>query len=392
MKILWLAPYTVWPLTHGGKIRTYNLAHSLAVRGHEVEVWCLTDEPQCPSAKPPGLTVKVFGQRGRNSLVTKLIALASPLPGDAWVLRAPAALAAIRSARGFDIAIVEQAQCGSIVPELEQAGLRWVLDAQNVEWWLTSQISKRLPNPVTKSRFALDALKFKRLETHLLSSAKAVIAVSDTDVERLHLLAPSISIDVRRNGVDTSYFQFVDHSKPGGSNLLMTGSLGYYPNLDASLWLLDEILPRVRTRLPDVRLELVGSGVTPEVESRNDPTSGIHIVGAVADVRPHLASADVFVMPIRLGSGTRLKALEALASGVPIVATRVAVEGLGLEDRDLVLLGETPDEFADSVHRALTDSKLRSRIAVEGRRYAVETFEWSRIAEEFEATLERAIR
>lgn len=390
MRVLWLTSYAVWPPIHGGKIRTYNLASRLAARGHEVVIWCITDEPEArPTPEPTNLSVRFLLQRPRDSAFSKLAGLLSPFPTPAWAVRTRGSVAALRGDLPFDLAIVGQAQCGVLVPELEQAGLPWIFDAHNVEWWLSRQISRRLNNPVTKLRFALDALKFKRLEKRLLRTAKAVVAVSAADADRLRALEPSRSIDIRPNGVDISYFGFVDHSEPRGSNVVMTGTLGYYPNLDAGLWVVNEILPKVRSRLPQAGVTLVGGGVTAELNRYDRPRAGVRIVGQVPDVRPFLAEADVFIMPIRVGSGTRLKALEALASGLPVVATRLAVEGLGLVERDLVLLGETSEELAAAVERAINDRRLRSRLVVEGRRYVVECFDWDRIVDDFETTLER---
>lgn len=172
----------------------------------------------------------------------------------------------------------------------------------------------------------------------------------------------------------------------------MTGTLGYYPNLDASLWMLEEIFPLIRRRLPDATLSLVGSLVPPELQRHHRPEDGITIAGNVPDVRPYQADADVFVMPLRLGGGTRLKALEALATGLPVVSTRLGVEGLGLEERGLVALGETPAELASAVEQAVTDSALRARVVREGRQYVVECFNWDRIGKDFSAVLEGAAR
>ena len=391
MRILWLTSYSIWPPVHGGKIRVYNLVRHLAGLGDEIEVWCISDDrPSDLAPEVPGLSVRLMPARPRSSLAAKVGAAISALPSAAWRLRSPEVLTELDTAGRFDIAVLEQAVCGALTPEVTHARIPWVLDTQNVEWLLTWQITRRLRSPVTKARFALDAFKFKRLEKRLLQSATEVIAVSQEDADRLQSLAPSAGIEIRPNGVDVDYFSFVDHSTPRSAHLLMTGTLGYFPNLDASMWLIHEILPRVRKRLPEVTLTLVGGEATPELTELEGP--GIHIAGQVPDVRPYTAAADVFVMPLRVGSGTRLKALEALASGLPIVATRLAVEGLGLVERDLVLLGETPDELAFAIERAVTDLPLRARLVRDGRRYAVDCFSWDRIAADFQNTLERVAR
>jgi glycosyltransferase involved in cell wall biosynthesis len=394
VRVLWLAPYPVWPPTNGGRLRTFNLARRVAASGHQVEMWCISaEEPSEPDIAPPNLSFRFWRQRPRASVQNKTASAMSALPTTAWVLRTPQVVDAIGRLSGFDIAVVGQAYCGGLVPELERAGIRWVLDEHNLEWWLTLQISRQVKSPMTRSRLLVDSMKYRRLEQRLIERAPAVVAVSAQDAERMKAMSKRTApIDICPNGVDTEYFGFVDHSKPKAANLLMTGTLGYFPNLDASKWFVDEILPKVRATVPNANLTLVGGGLTPEVSALDRPEAGVRVTGQVPDVRPYLEAADVFVMPIRIGSGTRLKALEALASGVPIVATMTAVEGLGLVKRGLCVVGNTANEFAAGVVKALEDTPLRARLVEEGRRYAVECFDWDSIAADFEAILIRTIR
>jgi len=393
LKVLWLAPYAIWPPIHGGKIRAYNLARRLANLGHAVHVWCITDETEV-TPEPPiqNLSIRFLKPRRRDTPQAKLAAVLSALPTPAWRLRSAEAIAAVRNARGFDVIVLEQAHCGGILPELTLLKSPWVLDSQNVEWLLTGQIGRRLRNPITRARWALDATKFKQLEGRLLREASVCVATSPQDSQRLRELVADAEIDIHPNGVDTTFFTFVDHTQPRGANLLLTGTLGYYPNLDAALWLIKEIFPLVRRELPHATVSLVGGSVTPDIRRLDDPGSGVRVVGEVPDVRPYMRDADVFVMPIRLGSGTRLKALEALASGLPVVTTRIGVEGLDLDDRQLALLGETPVELATAITQALGDSATRARLVRRGRAYVAEHFDWDRIAADFHRTLERVLR
>ena len=125
----------------------------------------------------------------------------------------------------------------------------------------------------------------------------------------------------------------------------------------------------------------------PEVEALHDPAHGYHVVGPVPDVRPYFNQADAFVIPLRLGSGTRLKALEALASGLPVVATPSGVEGLGLDERGLVVVAGDERDFAEGIIRVLLDKALRKRLSVDGRRHVEEFFDWEMIGAAFEQTL-----
>jgi polysaccharide biosynthesis protein PslH len=393
VKILWLNHYAPWPPHSGGKIRTTNLVRRLAVAGDEIEMWCVTDEPQVPPDPPlPSVTMRFFPQRRRSGPSEKLAALASSLPTPAWVLRSPEVLAALRRVQGFDVAIVDHAHCGALSPELEAAGIPWLFDAANVEHSVLSQISGALGNPVTRARFALDARKFRALERRLVTRAAVSVAVSAEDAAALRALHPGSRVEVIQTGVDLGYFIFHDHTTARDSQLLLTGTLGYYPNLDACRWLIEEIMPRLRRRIPTATVTLVGGSVPPELQAVDAGTTGVRLVGPVPDVRPYMEAADVFVIPLRLGGGIRLKAMEALASGIPIVATPLAVEGLGIEEAGLAQLASDADGLAAAVERTLTDSSLRARLVAEGRRHVEQRFDFDRIAVEFRQTLAEIAR
>lgn len=386
MRILWLSQYAPWPAHSGGKIRTTNLVRRLAAAGDEIEIWCVTDESrQEPDPPVPGLRMRFFAQRSRVSAAEKLAALASPLPTPAWAVRSPEVVAALRSASGFDVAVVDHAHTGALTPELR---VPWLFDAANVEHSVMKQISTRLTNPITRSRFAIDAAKFRRLEQRLVAESAVTVAVSAPDARALESLQPGSHVEVIPSGVDLGFFRFVDHSTPRDSRLLLTGTLGYFPNLDACRWLVDEIMPRVRRRIPNAEVTLVGSSPPPELRN----ATGVRLVGPVPDVRPYLEAADVFVIPLRLGGGTRLKAMEALASGVPIVATPLAVEGLGIAEARLAEVASDADGLAAAIEKTLTDVALRSRLVKEGRRHVEERFDFDRIALTFRKTLQGIAR
>jgi glycosyltransferase involved in cell wall biosynthesis len=393
VRILWLNHYSPWPPFSGGKIRTTNLVKRLAAAGDEIVMWCVSTEPQVQPDPPlKTVTMRFFPQRPRATATQKLAALASPLPSPAWVLRSPEVLQAFRDVGGFDVAVVDHAHMGALSPELDATGIPWVFDAANVEHSVLTQISRSLRNPVTRTRFTLDAAKFRRLETRLVTRASASVAVSAEDAQRLEALHPGSKVETIQTGVDLGYFPFVDHSKPKGANLVLTGTLGYYPNLDAGLWLVREIMPRVRARIPNATLALVGGPVPAELAHIDPATTGVNVVGPVPDVRPYLAAADLFVVPLRLGGGIRLKALESLASGLPMVATPLAVEGVGIIENDLALIANDADGIAAAIQRGLTDVSLRERLVREGRRHIEERFDFDRIAEAFRATLARIAR
>jgi glycosyltransferase involved in cell wall biosynthesis len=377
---------------HGGRIRARSLVTEATRRGHSSEVWAVSEDDWAHSdARGLEVETRWFAARPRASLGEKLRAAVDPLPEEAWRADRPEVRSALRALPPgtIDVAVLIQAHMGSYGPILTELGIPWVLDTQNLEWWLTHQLAEQARRLVTRLRLQLDASKYRRLERSLFRRAPLVVAVSDEDRRRILAETPQAQVEVHRNGVDLAYFAWQDHADVLGASLLMTGTLGYPPNLDAALWMHDELLPAIRCRVPEAELTLVGHAAPAELARLHSPESGFRVVGGVPDVRPYLAAADLFLIPMRAGSGTRVKALEALASGVPIAATPLGVEGLDLEERALAVTANDATALAEAVERALKDRALRARLSREGRRYAEEQFDWRRIGTAFVESLER---
>ncbi len=394
MNVLWLAPYPFAPAIHGGRIRLANLVRQTVERGHRVEVWNVSEDDWEAGAVPDGVVVRWLEARRRDGWRAKLAALASPLPEEAWRAAHPSVARALDAvaAGAFDVAVLEQAHLGAHADRLGELGIPWVLDAQNIESLLTRQLARGAARAVHRARLAADAAKYARLERRLFASAAMVAVASEQDAVRARAIAPGARVEVHRSGVDLEFFEWTDHSAGAGARLVMTGTLGYPPNLDAALWTHDALLPAIRAALPHAVVSLVGHSAPEQLTRLHDPAAGFTVVGQVPDVRPYLADSDIFLIPLRAGSGTRLKAVEALAAGIPIVSTALGVEGLGLVERGLVLLAERPDEFAAAVARLVGDEELRRKLSLEGRAYVEREFDWRRIGDGWVAALERVAR
>lgn len=228
------------------------------------------------------------------------------------------------------------------------------------------------PDAAGRAHWSVQARRMKDLETRLFRSDACFVTCSEDDRAALLELAPGARVTVVPNGVDVDYFAVAPPGDPG--RLVFTGNMESVPNADAVRWFCAEVLERV----PGARLDIVGLNPTPEVQALEGPRVAVH--GAVPDVRPFVAGGGVFIVPLRIGSGTRLKILEAMAMGRPVVSTRVGAEGLGLTHGEEALLADTPQDFADAVRSLMDDPALRQRLAERGRRLAEERFAWKVLA------------
>ncbi|MBI2217753.1 MAG: glycosyltransferase [Candidatus Rokubacteria bacterium] len=221
-------------------------------------------------------------------------------------------------------------------------------------------------------------LKAKRVERGLRHIVDAVSVVSESDRRYLAAIDPALTISVAPNGVDTALFVPEPESPPPPLSLLFTGAMDYGANEDAVLHFLREIFPLIRASRPDTRLSIVGRDPRPAVLAHaRDP--GVTVTGEVADVRPFLARATVVVVPMRLGSGTRLKILEALAMARPVVSTRIGVEGIALVPGRHVEVADEPARFADAVVRLANDAGARARLGQQGRALVEAGHDWQAV-------------
>jgi glycosyltransferase involved in cell wall biosynthesis len=200
------------------------------------------------------------------------------------------------------------------------------------------------------------------------------LVVSPEDGETLASLAPGIETKVVANGVDTEYF--TPRADPGGSTLLFCGGLDWYPNGEAMAYFFDRIWPLLTRRLPHVRVVVVGRNPPAWLTRLGDSDRRVEVTGFVDDVRAYFREATAYICPIRVGGGTRLKILDALAMGVPLVGTTFACSGISVQDERHVLLADTPEALVNQVLRLLADPVLRANLAAQGRDLVCKDYSW----------------
>jgi glycosyltransferase involved in cell wall biosynthesis len=281
----------------------------------------------------------------------------------------------LRALGQFDLVCVEHDRIGPLVAQRGTTGGRWALTLQN----LASE-RKRHELALARTRrqrwlYRRELADARRFEAAMADAYDAVFVPSDADATALGRGAVIVP-----NGVDTDRFR--PTQLPDAPVLVCTGTLSWGPNIDGLVWFCTTVLPLVRERVPDVRLDIVGRQPLPEVEALGR-LPGIAVHADVPSVVPWLERSRVAVVPLRIGSGTRLKALEAMAAGRPVAGTTVGLEGLGIEAGVHAVVADDPSSLAARVVRLLVDDEFAERLARVGADHARGNFAWDTIGRRF---------
>lgn len=381
MKVLFLALYPPFPAVDGGRIRTFNTLKQISAR-HKVSLLCFED----PLAASPhqnvlqSLCQEVYTvpkpAKRRRSLADKLVDLFRLDPVGLKGHYSPEMASLIRKAilnDNYDLVHIDQILLAQYTAAM--ANVPWVLTHHNIEALAQSrQHSIDQRSLFKKISDRLERARWKRYEIQMSRRAGAVVTVSEFEARYFRQFVSLEKVFVSPNGVDLEYFQPVERT-PTQLRLLFTGRMDYPPNVDAMLWFCQEVWPALRREIPDVELLIVGRDPAPQIRNL-DGSNGVIVTGMVDDVRPFYAQASVFIVPLRSGGGTRLKILEALAMGMPVVTTSLGCEGLEVVNgRDLLVVDEQ-NEFVRKIFELLQSPTRRIELGKCGRRLVVEKYSW----------------
>jgi len=396
MRILFLSTWFPHPRDNGSKIRVHHILRALAQR-HEVSLLSFafdTAQPEQPGELArycrdiQAVRLNPFEVNRASTLRTFL----SPRPMASRPIPAMRDLVAqcVRE-RTFDLIIASTAGMADYAFMLPEPVTRILEEHNSSARWMRERYEAQ--------RALLQRLrcwgtwqKIRRYDARLFTRFDLVTMVSDEDRQACHTQLPGFRgrVEVVPNGVDCS------HNRPGlavrrPDSLVFNGSLTYSANHDAMHWFLTQVYPRIRQQIPAVTLTITGS--TRGVDLAGLPLDDtVHLTGFVEDVRLPVAEAAVCVVPIRQGGGTRLKILEAMALGTPVVATSKAIEGHGAIPGQHALIADTPAAFAACVLELMRSPGLHDRLAQNGRRFVEERYDWQQIGTRFrdlcEATCE----
>jgi polysaccharide biosynthesis protein PslH len=301
--------------------------------------------------------------------------------------RASRAVEELLRRRRFDVVHVASAVLAGIVPALN--GTPAVLSALDA-WHLNVLAGIPLYSPVLRPLIRLEARRVRRFESRALHPYQRVVMVSQRDAGAIRALDPTLRPDVIPNGVDAEFYAPAPSVERDPGSLVFTGVMNWSPNVAAAIHLAWRVFPEVRRRRPQAHLLLVGRRPNDAVR-KLDALEGVRVTGAVPDVRPWLHRAHVYVCPMVSGTGIKNKLLEAMACGVPTVATSLACEGTIAKPGEHLLVADTDEGLVAAIVELIDDPAACDRLAAAGRRYVVEEHSWKSVAAAYEQVYREAI-
>lgn len=400
MRILWLKTELLHPTDRGGRIRTYFMLRELK-RRHHITYVTLEDGTSAPDAKARAaeychelvcLPHRPLAQPPASFASQVAHHLTSRLPHFMKKYRSDQMRREIieRDERGdFDIVVSDFLMPSINVPS-DLSGAT-VLFARNIEANIVKRYYQIQRNPLKKAYLYDLWRKTRSFERATCQRFDQVISVSGADSETIRQDYGVATVRVAPTGVDTDYFHSQGSDDRVPHNLVFTGMMNWLPNEDAVFYFANEILPIVKRAVPDVTLTVVGRDPYPRLVELSRQNPSIYVTGQVEDVRPYLERASGFIVPLRVGSGVRLKIYEAMAMGKAVISTSVGAEGLPVEGGVDLLLADTAADFAGAVIRVLTDDKLARELGERAARTVRTRFTWMKAAEVFEKICQRAI-
>lgn len=296
-------------------------------------------------------------------------------------------IARLTASENFDVVVADSCYMAANIPDLPY----FVLFQQNVESLLIGRRLEVETGTLLRRAVRREERQMYAHEQESCRRAAAVIAISEQDAKTMEKTYGLSNVTPIHTGVDAA--RFAPAAEPSDSpatpELVFMGAMSWDPNIDAVRWFVSEILPRIHARRPETTFAIVGHSPGPEICSLQEKDSRITVTGTVEDVRPWLWGGKIFAVPLRYGSGVRIKIFEAMAAGIPIVSTPLGAEGLAVNSPEHLLLEGDPDGFANACLRLLTDENERRRMRLAAQTLVRDRFTWDNTAAEVEAILHK---
>ncbi|MDB5816032.1 MAG: hypothetical protein JWN23_3149 [Rhodocyclales bacterium] len=380
-RLAFISPVFLFPNDAGGKIRTTNILRAL--KDHAFDITLLS--PVMPGQEErwqvelAGVCDEFVGwQASTRSKALRAFDLLGSLPVNVAADKTSAALCCVREVLGskhFDVAVFDFVHAAVLKPAA--LAISTVCFTHNVEAEIFARHAKTAGNPLMRCIWTSQHKKMLHFERQALSAFDAVVAVSERDAayfERSYALPTVRTIPT---GVDLDFFSWskppaVDTTTP--PTVIFTGSMDWAANIDGVQFFLSAVWPSVIARRPDARFVVVGRHPPAALVEQGRRVANVSFTGFVDDVRVHVRQAHAFVIPLRVGGGTRIKAFEAMAMGCPVVSTAIGIEGLDVEDGHHYLCRDTASAIAASLLQLIDDAPLREKLSAQARHHVEQHF------------------
>ena len=391
MNILFLSSWFPYPPDNGSKIRVYNLIRQLSPQ-HGLTlisfIPSMAEKAYVPYLKPYCEDVAVVEARPFRPREGKaLLGFFSPIPRSLISIYNQEMETLVKrkvAENGFDLVIASTVPMAGYA--LRVQGIPRILEDHNfMTLWMEEQYRAQT-HWGKRFRYWLTWQKSRRFERKTIRQFEACVMVSQRDAEGVRRLLPGYGpVEVIPNGVDLEHYAF-SATRPEANTLIFNGALTYSANYDAMQYFLTEIYPLIKQRLPEVSLRITGctEGVAVKQLAIDD---SVTLTGYVDDIRPLVAGSTACVVPLRTGGGTRLKILEAMALGTPVVATSKGAEGLDVQHGEHLLIADEPQAFAEQAVHLLQDTGLRAQLAASARKLVETKYDWQAIGRKLDAFL-----
>jgi polysaccharide biosynthesis protein PslH len=402
MKILLTLPGPLFPADTGGKIRSLNIFSRLARRA-EIHAVSFAE----PGRDATAISISkmrtrfasftpVFRRQARkysarfySQLLTNQFSSWPYFLSKCNTLDFRRTVEDLIRRKDFDLVFCDFLQTAAPLRELT-ARPRVVFE-HNIEFLLRKRKWQREEQPLRRLIYGAEWKKTRQIEADVCRSFDHVITVSDDDRQTLEKEFGITQTSTIPTGVDTDFFRpSIEPPHPG--HLVFVGSMDWDPNEDGAVWFLRDIYPRIRAAIPGVSFAIVGRAPSSRLRAIAEKEPGVEITGWVPDVRPHLAKADVVVVPLRVGGGTRIKIPEAMAMAKAVVSTPIGAEGLPFRDGREIRIAEQPEQFARAVIELLNNPSLRNSIARTARDEVVSHHGWETVVGRVEQILDNVLR
>jgi polysaccharide biosynthesis protein PslH len=386
VRILCLTNVVPYPPHGGVQLRVLNLFTRIA-RQHEVTIgchaWCDEDRDNAAALSYRGIrtvTGALSGANWRRDFIPAAKCLLAGKPPEIVQYQTPELHALVRN-ECFDILQVEETLLAPYAKS--QTGAKTVLTFHNIHFVQSRRIAEIETAGWRRWWVRTNAQLMRRYEPAVARRFDRTIVVSEVDRKLLADAAPGLTVDVVPNGVDSAEMAQLPNPEQntaadGKPSIVFVGTLHYLPCVDAAERLVLGILPLLRKQIPDLQIWIVGREPSPAVFAL--ARVGVFVEGSVPDVRPYYERAAVAVVPLRAGGGSRLKILEAMALGRPVVSTTVGAEGINVRHGENILLADDDREFAAAILKVMSDDVLRRKLIRNARRLVEEQYDWETIA------------